>query len=440
MSVMEKNKEEESQGSLNQEILEKPSARDLPEGLEAFLDYGEDCLVLIFSPQKETLNCLLLTSTRVIFFRQAKYGKEFKECRLKKRPVSDCFEEEENEWTITVSCADRVLQMPNVSQETSSLFCKTFDELMDSLGLTSNPWDELDSNEALWSEMHHYLEDTGEDPLDNDSEGTGREEAEEAAEDDFQEVEMNDLQKSWIEKGAKPRGHSPWPSSASTLVWIIPILLVLWIAHTIFIASASETSQVTKTSALLHLAKNGDPWALNQLAYRLPKEKDPNTKIGIARMIARQNLPGAAEMLFQDIFSHDSYPVRHAEIKALLEMNLGKELVARLVQPGNEELKKTLISDLALWGDSSVAKELERYYPRASAGLKPSLQRALAKLGRSSFLVSLYQRGDEELKKSCLRAIRTLDEESKKVFLEELLKVVSKPSRRNEIKGMLMRE
>ncbi len=412
------------------ELLEKPSLKEMPRGLAPLLLDNENVIVLISGNSTDGPAYLGVTEKRAFYFRVVECGVEIKECRLKKRPLVDSLEKDDG-WTITITADQRLLELRAIKQSAASRFCEALDEQVASLGVGKDTWETLSADHNLWDEMRHYL-----DPVDNDKDEADEKEDKERKKDDG---EIDELQQDWIKKGALKSDTAWWPPSAATLVWLLPLLLLLWMVHTIIIASTSEPSAATKTSILISRARSGDALALNQLAYRLPKEKNPELKISIARLLAQNSPPGAADMLLQDIFSHNHAKVRQEEMQTLFKMNLGRELVARVTMPGSIELKKALILDLGNYDDTSITSDLKEYYQRAERPLRPVLLNTLARLGQADFLIDTYKKGTTDIRENCLDAVYCLKPKARKRVLKAFLDMEVAADRRQQIEDLLKR-
>ena len=410
------------------DLLETPSSSQLPEGLTTLLNEDESVIVLISGINQGLKSYLGLTAKRAFFFRAGKFGLEISECRLKLRPLVDSIQNDDG-WMVTVTIEHRTLELRQVSQNSAARYCEAIDKQISSLGVGSDSWETMAADHNLWDEMRHYITPT-------DDDGTEEEKKEKAEKEDDG---IDELQQKWIKKGALKNANAWWPPSAATLVWLIPLLLLLWMVHTIIIASTADPATLSNTSLLISRAKRGDERALNQLAFRLPKEKSTDKKIAIAQLLAQNSPPGAADMLLQDIFSQNDSAVRQAEIQTLFKLNLGRELVARITQPGSLELKKALIIDLGDFGDASIASDLKEYYHRSEPALRPILLRTLARLGQAEFLVETYRKGTTEVRENCLDAVYSLKPKARKKALEACLECEVAAERRKHIESLLKR-
>ena len=410
------------------DLLETPASSQLPKGLATLLKEDESVIVLISGINQGLKSYLGLTAKRAFFFRYGKFGLEISECRLKLRPLVDSIQNDDG-WMVTVTIEHRTLELRQVSQNSAARYCEAIDEQISSLGVGSDSWETMAADHNLWDEMRHYITPA-------DEEANKQEEKEKT---DKEDEGIDELQQDWIKKGALKNANAWWPPSAATLVWFIPLLLLLWMVHTIIIASTADPSTLSNTSLLISRAKRGDERALNQLAFRLPKEKNADKKIAIAQLLAQNSPPGAADMLLQDIFSQTNTAVRQAEIQTLFKLNLGRELVARITQPGSLELKKALIIDLGDFGDDSIASDLKEYYHRSEPALRPILLRTLARLGQADFLVETYQKGTTEVREDCLDAVYSLEPKARKKALEACLEHEVAADRRKHIESLLKR-
>ena len=410
------------------DLLETPSLSQLPAGLAPVLDGDENVIVLISGLFQHGKAYLGLTAKRSFFFRSSKFGVEITECRLRYRPLVDSIQNDDG-WMVTVTLEHRVLELRQVAQNAAARFCEAIDKQISSLGVGSDSWETMAADHNLWDEMRHYI--TPKDGAEAKEEGKESENKEDGG--------IDELQQNWIKKGALKSPSAWWPPSAATLVWLIPLLLLLWMVHTIIIASTADPSTMKNTNLLLSRARRGDERALNQLAFRLPKEKNAEKKISIARLLAQNSPPGAADMLLQDIFSQNTSAVRQAEIQTLFKLNLGRELVARITQPGSLELKKALIIDLGDFGDTSIASDLKEYYHRSEQPLRPILLRTLARLGQDEFLVETYRKGTTEVREDCLDAVYSLEPKARKKALEACLECEVAAERRKHIESLLKR-
>lgn len=363
---------------------------------------------------------LALTDQRIIYYRAGAHGYEFCELALKKRPHVDFFERPEG-WTVNVSHDMRTLALGGLDEPTAEELCTAIEGLVAD---QSAPWDAEAGPGSLWDEMRVFLDD-GNRP-------TGPERAGHPP-----SPSVDDLQAAWVREGASASSSGWWPPSAATLAWVVPLLLAVWVIHTMTLATSELPGATTSTRALIERARAGDDGALGVLAIRLTSEKDTDRKVTIARLLSRNAPPGAADMIIQDLFSHDEPQVRRAEIEALMDLRLGTELVARLSRPGLLDQRRQLVDDLGEFGDHSVIPDLVRLYASAEPALRPHLIRALARLGDTAFLVRAFEEGDSAIRDRCVDAALSLPGETRSAILKELLGLETDPERRASLTTLL---
>jgi len=358
-----------------------------------------------------------VTSERVLYFCSCPHGCELNEIRLRQRPALDTLKRDDG-WTITASADPRTVTLRGTTQQSAARFSEVFDAQVAALGVDAETWQTVAADSDLWDEMRHYLDGDEDEPDGHDVAG---------------------LQQAWIEQGALKPESAWWPPSASTIVWLLPLLLLMWMIHTVIISTSGAPGARASTSALIRMAQRGDGWALSQLSGRVLTETNVDDKIAIVHLVASHRLSGAAGILLQDLFTHDSAGLRRAEIEALFELDFGRELAAALAKPGDPNIKKALLDDIGAFGNSTVVAPLKEYFPFAEPELRPALLLTLARLGQSDFLVTTYETGSSEAREWCLEAAYSLPRDVRRSVLQRCLAFETASGRRKQLEELIDR-